>query len=121
MAPRPPLPPFTLESAILKVRLAEDAWNTRDTERVSLAYSIDSRWRNRSEFISGQNEIVAFLTRKWTRNWSTGSSRSYGRITKTASRCDSHMNIMTILRTTLSEGLVFLLSAVPPIQTGSPQ
>jgi nuclear transport factor 2 (NTF2) superfamily protein len=66
MAPRPPLPPFTLESAILKVRLAEDAWNTRDPERVSLAYSIDSRWRNRSEFITGRNEIVAFLTRKWT-------------------------------------------------------
>ena len=67
MAPRPPLPPFTLESAILKVRLAEDAWNARDPERVSLAYSIDSRWRNRSEFITGRNEIVAFLTRKWTR------------------------------------------------------
>ena len=65
MASRPPLPPFTVETAIQKVRLAEKAWNTRDPERVSLAYTIDSRWRNRSEFIRGRNEIVAFLTKKW--------------------------------------------------------
>lgn len=65
MASRPPLPPFTVETAIQKVRLAEEAWNTRDPERVSLAYTIDSRWRNRSEFIRGRNEIVAFLTKKW--------------------------------------------------------
>jgi nuclear transport factor 2 (NTF2) superfamily protein len=59
------LPPFTRESAILKVRLAEDAWNTRDPEKVSLAYTIDSRWRNRSEFLTGREQIVAFLKRKW--------------------------------------------------------
>ena len=64
---RPPLPPFTLESARAKVRAAEDAWNTRDPQRVSLAYSEDSRWRNRSEFIAGRPAIVEFLTRKWAR------------------------------------------------------
>jgi nuclear transport factor 2 (NTF2) superfamily protein len=67
MANRPPLPPFTLETAVEKVRLAEDAWNTREPERVALAYSQDSRWRNRSEFIDGRAEIVAFLQRKWSR------------------------------------------------------
>lgn len=61
------VPPFTRETAIAKVRAAEDAWNTRDPQRVSLAYSIDSRWRNRAEFINGREEIVAFLTRKWAR------------------------------------------------------
>ena len=65
--PRPPLPPFTRESAILKVRLAEDAWNGRDPKRVALAYSVDSRWRNRSEFPIGRDEIEAFLERKWQR------------------------------------------------------
>jgi uncharacterized protein len=64
---RPPLPPFTRETAIQKVRLAEDAWNSRDPEKVSLAYSPDSRWRNRSEFIRGREEIIAFLKRKWAR------------------------------------------------------
>jgi nuclear transport factor 2 (NTF2) superfamily protein len=64
---RPPLPPFTKESAIQKVRLAEDAWNTRDQQKVALAYTIDSRWRNRSEFPKGREEIIQFLTRKWTR------------------------------------------------------
>ncbi|MGC1129493.1 MAG: nuclear transport factor 2 family protein [Candidatus Acidiferrales bacterium] len=67
MPPRPPLPPFTGESAILKVRLAEDGWNSRDPEKVSLAYTLGSRWRNRAEFISGRQEIVAFLIRKWSR------------------------------------------------------
>jgi nuclear transport factor 2 (NTF2) superfamily protein len=67
MAPRPPLPPFTRETAIEKVRLAEDGWNTRDPEKVALAYSVDSHWRNRSEFIEGRDQIVAFLTRKWHR------------------------------------------------------
>lgn len=62
---RPPLPPFSHESAIKKVRAAEDAWNSRDPQRVSLAYTVDSRWRNRSEFIFGRKEIVEFLTRKW--------------------------------------------------------
>jgi nuclear transport factor 2 (NTF2) superfamily protein len=67
VAPRPPLPPFTRETAILKVRLAEDAWNSRDPEKVSLAYSPQSRWRNRSEFVNGREEIVSFLKRKWTK------------------------------------------------------
>ena len=66
-APRPPLPPFTLETAIQKVRMAEDAWNTRDPQRVALAYTPDSRWRNRAEFPRGRAEIEAFLSRKWTR------------------------------------------------------
>lgn len=64
---RPPLPPFSTESAMLKVRAAEDAWNGRDAARVALAYTPDSRWRNRSEFINGRAEIEAFLTRKWER------------------------------------------------------
>jgi uncharacterized protein len=63
---RPPLPPFTRETAVQKVRLAEDGWNSRDPEIVSLAYTVDSRWRNRSEFVNGRQEIVAFLRRKWT-------------------------------------------------------
>jgi nuclear transport factor 2 (NTF2) superfamily protein len=64
---RSPLPPFTRESAIQKVRLAEDGWNTRDPAKVALAYAIDSRWRNRSEFINGRSEIIAFLSRKWAK------------------------------------------------------
>ncbi|AXK81023.1 nuclear transport factor 2 family protein [Pseudolabrys taiwanensis] len=62
---RPPLPPFTEETARQKVRMAEDAWNSRDPARVALAYTEDSRWRNRSEFLEGRDAIVAFLTRKW--------------------------------------------------------
>jgi len=65
--PRPPFPPFTRETAIQKVRLAEDGWNTRDPEKVALAYSPDSRWRNRAEFANGRAEIIAFLKRKWSR------------------------------------------------------
>jgi len=64
---RPPLPPFTAETAAQKARGAEDAWNSRDPQRVSLAYTEDSRWRNRAEFVKGRAEIVAFLTRKWQR------------------------------------------------------
>jgi uncharacterized protein len=64
---RPPLPPFTAETAAQKVRGAEDAWNSRDPARVALAYSVDSRWRNRAEFVTGRDAIVAFLTRKWNR------------------------------------------------------
>ena len=64
---RPPLPPFTAETAAQKARMAEDAWNTRDPARVALAYTTDSRWRNRAEFIHGRAEIEAFLTRKWKR------------------------------------------------------
>ncbi len=64
---RPPLPPFTLETAKLKVRMAEDGWNSRNPEKVSLAYTVDSVWRNRSEFVTGREAIVHFLTRKWAR------------------------------------------------------
>jgi nuclear transport factor 2 (NTF2) superfamily protein len=62
---RPPLPPFTSETAITKVRLAEDAWNTRDPDRVALAYTTDTIWRNRNEFIDGRQQVIDFLTRKW--------------------------------------------------------
>ncbi|SER15341.1 hypothetical protein SAMN04488038_11770 [Solimonas aquatica] len=64
---RPPLPPFNEQTAAQKVRMAEDAWNTRDPQRVSLAYTEDSHWRNRAEFFQGREAIVAFLTRKWQR------------------------------------------------------
>ena len=83
-ADRPPLPPFTPETAALKVRLAEDAWNTRDPERVALAYTPDSAWRNRAEFFSGREAIVQFLRRKWAREldyrlvkelWAHGADR----------------------------------------------
>ena len=67
MSSRPPLPPFTAETAARKARAAEDAWNTREPERVALAYTEDSTWRNRAEFINGRSEIVAFLQRKWAR------------------------------------------------------
>ena len=67
MSLRPPLPPFTQETAVEKTRLAEDGWNTRDPEKVSLAYTVDSRWRNRAEFVTGREQIVALLSRKWTR------------------------------------------------------
>jgi nuclear transport factor 2 (NTF2) superfamily protein len=63
---KPPLPPFTRETAIQKVRMAEDGWNSRDPQRVSLVYTEDSKWRNRAEFINGRAEIVQFLTRKWS-------------------------------------------------------
>ena len=81
---RPPLPPFTAETARQKVRLAEDAWNGRDPARVALAYTPDSQWRNRAEFINGRVEIEAFLTRKWNREldyrlikelWTFGGNR----------------------------------------------
>ncbi len=81
---RPPLPPFSLEDAILKVRKAEDAWNRRDPVAVSLAYSPDSRWRNRNEFLHGREQIVEFLIRKWQKEldyrlikeiWAHGDNR----------------------------------------------
>jgi nuclear transport factor 2 (NTF2) superfamily protein len=84
MSPSPLIPPFTLETATRKVRAAEDGWNSRDPQRVSLAYSTDSKWRNRSEFITGREEIVAMLTRKWSREldyrlikelWAFGGNR----------------------------------------------
>ena len=83
-APRPPLPPFTRETAIQNVRLAEDAWNSRDPQRVALAYTADSVWRNRAEFFQGRDAIKAFLTRKWAREldyrlikepWTCGANR----------------------------------------------
>ena len=67
MSDRPPLPPFTQETAIQKARMAENAWNMQDPEKIALAYTEDSRWRNRSEFINGRDEIVTFLKRKWLR------------------------------------------------------
>ena len=81
---RPPLPPFTRETAILKVRAAEDGWNSRDPQRVSLAYTPDTQWRNRAEFPRGRAEVVQFLTRKWAREldyrlikelWAFGDNR----------------------------------------------
>ena len=84
MNDRPPLPPFTLETATQKVQAAEDAWNTRDPERVAAAYTVDSVWRNRDTFVTGREEIVAFLAAKWKREldyalrknlWSFGENR----------------------------------------------
>jgi len=84
MEHRPPVPPFTHDSAVEKVRLAEDGWNSRDPVKVAGAYSADSRWRNRAEFVTGREEIVAFLARKWAREldyrlikelWAFGDSR----------------------------------------------
>ena len=65
--PRPPLPPYTRETAIQKIRMAEDGWNSRDPEKIALAYTADSQWRNRAEFPSGREQIIEFLTRKWQR------------------------------------------------------
>lgn len=67
MEQKHPLPPFTLETALQKVQLAEDAWNSQDPERISQAYSIDTEWRNRTEFINGRDAVKAFLQRKWTK------------------------------------------------------
>lgn len=67
MEQKPPFPPFSEETATQKVRMAEDAWNNRDPEKVALAYTVDSVWRNRNEFVTGRGEIVAFLKRKWAK------------------------------------------------------
>jgi uncharacterized protein len=84
MATRPPVPPFSQETAVQKVRLIEDAWNTRDPEKLALGYTEDSRWRNRAEFAAGRAEIVELLRRKWAREldyrlikelWAFGGSR----------------------------------------------
>ena len=84
MSSRPPLPPFTPETAAQKARMAEDAWNSRDPERVALAYTEDSQWRNRAEFITGREAIMDFLRRKWSREldyrlikevWTHGENR----------------------------------------------
>lgn len=82
--PRPPLPPFTAESAAQKVRLAEDGWNSRNPEKVALGYTEDSKWRNRAEFVAGRSDILAFLARKWAKEldyrlikevWAFGGNR----------------------------------------------
>ncbi|KAA2239961.1 nuclear transport factor 2 family protein [Chitinophaga agrisoli] len=65
MEQRPPLPPFTRETALQKVQMAEDAWNTRDPQRVALAYTVDTEWRNRDQFVNGRAAVVEFLTKKW--------------------------------------------------------
>ncbi|MFI8203512.1 DUF1348 family protein [Streptomyces sp. NPDC085937] len=84
MADHPPIPPFTYESAVKKVRMAENGWNSRDPHKVSLVYTEDSRWRNRDEFVTGREQIVEFLTRKWSREldyrlikelWAFGGNR----------------------------------------------
>ena len=67
METKPPLPPFTLETAKAKVQAAEDGWNSRNPEKVALAYTVDSQWRNRAEFINGRAEVIAFLKRKWAK------------------------------------------------------
>ncbi len=81
---RPPLPPFDLETAIQKVRAAEDGWNTRNPQKVALAYTLDTSWRNRSEFLNGREDVEAFLTRKWQKEldyrlikelWAFGGNR----------------------------------------------
>ena len=69
MTTRPPLPPFTEETARQKIQAAEDAWNSRDPERVSLAYTVDTEWRNRADFVNGRAEVVEFLRRKWAREF----------------------------------------------------
>ena len=88
-ATRPPLPPFTRESAIQKVRLAEDGWNTRDPEKVALAYAIDSRWRNRAEFPNGRQEIIQFLKRKWAKELDYRLIKELWASPGIASRCAS--------------------------------
>jgi uncharacterized protein len=83
MSARPPLPPFTRETAAQKVQAAEDAWNTRDPERVAMAYSEDSVWRNRDRFVTGRTEIVAFLTEKWERELDYALRKSLWAFTET--------------------------------------
>ena len=77
MEPRHPLPPFTKETAILKIQMAEDAWNSKEPERVSKAYTVNSEWRNRGSFINGREEIVKFLTGKWQRELNYRLKKEY--------------------------------------------
>ena len=93
---RPPVPPFTEETARQKVKAAQDAWNTRDPEKVSLAYTPDSKWRNRDEFFEGREEIVAFLKRKWPGSSTTGSRRTSGASRITALPYASSMRATTL-------------------------
>lgn len=92
---RPPLPPFDAETAAIKKRLAEDAWNTRDPEKVALAYTPGSEWRNRETFVRGREEIVAFLVRKWVVSTSIGCSRRSEHSGRTGSQCVLPMSGMT--------------------------
>jgi hypothetical protein len=107
---RPPLPPFTHDSAMQNVRLAEDGWNTRDPAKVALAYTIDSRWRNRSEFIKGRSEVIAFLSPSGPKNSTTDSSRKCGHSRETALPCAS-----------LTSGTTTQVTGIAPVEmkTGS--
>lgn len=96
---RHPLPPFTRESAIEKVRLAEDGWNGRNPEKVSMAYSKDTHWRNRAEFITSRDEAKAFLERKWAKELEYRLIKSCGRIRIIAFQCGMPMNGTMILET----------------------
>jgi uncharacterized protein len=95
---RPPVPPFTYETAVVKVRKAEDAWNTRNPEAVSLAYTVDSRWRNRSTFLKGRTEIVAFLTAKWEKE------REYRLIKEIWAFTDNHIAVRFAYESQDAEG-----------------
>ena len=86
---KPPLPPFTAATAAEKVQAAEDAWNTRDPERVARAYTVDSAWRNRDLFFAGRDEIVAFLTQKWARELDYALRKNLWCFTTTESPCAS--------------------------------
>lgn len=99
MAERPPLPPFTMDTAVQKVRMAENAWNSRDPEKVSLAYTEDSFWRNRCEYLHGREAIVTFLKRKWSANSTIAWSRNFGVSAKIAWQSGSNTNGMTIAAT----------------------
>src|SRR6476661_8537011 len=99
METKPPLPPFTLETAKAKVQAAEDAWNTRDPERVALAYTEDSQWRNRAEFFSGREEIKAFLRRKWAKELDYRLRKNCGVLQTTGFLFASSMSGTMILAT----------------------
>jgi nuclear transport factor 2 (NTF2) superfamily protein len=92
MTTRRPLPLFTRETAIQKVRLGEDGWNSRDPEKVALAYALDFRWRNRSEFVNGTQEIIAFLTREWTKELGYRPVKELWPSTEIVLLCGSHMS-----------------------------
>lgn len=96
MESRPPLPPFSFETAKVKVQAAEDAWNTRNPEKVALAYTEDSEWRNRVEFFSGREEITAFLRRKWAKELDYRLKKSYGASLMIVLQCVLNTNGMTI-------------------------
>jgi nuclear transport factor 2 (NTF2) superfamily protein len=92
METKPPLPPFTAETAAQKVRLAEDAWNTRDPDRVVLVYSADTQWRNRTEFPIGRDQVRQLLVRKWAKELDYRLIKELWRIRAIASRCDLRMS-----------------------------